>query len=358
MEDLKDKEKSINRLINQIFEYHYDEDSAIFHNIKLFEEAFYIIKNNLQHIYDDNNENKIDWYKVKHADFLKKVSIINDFFKYLNIDYDINVPLSDGTFVINTNSFEEIMQDQSLIHNGSCGYDHYIDGGNYIEVSNNDLIVDAIIWVHELGHYHNITNAPEPEARKFLTESMAFTYEFIFTDYLKSIGYVYEAISYKINDTINLFKISYECFILIKFFLIYDTFSEINRENYLKIYKNDYYEQELERTLNIIQTINIFLMIEYTIAAGLSLYMYYEYKKDHSFIKTIEQFNNAIKSKPFFDCLKLLGFNVSDNYYKEEKGDSLNAKKIIDSIKYLQNEIEEELQELNNNVSQDRSQVK
>ena len=208
MEDLELKEKEINNIMNETFNNHYDEDKIIFNNLSTLRGLFLIVDNNLYDLFDNNREREIDWFKVSHADFMKKISIIKDFYRYLKINFDVAKPINDGTFIINTYSLEEAVDNQKLLIYGNCS--NSIDDP-IIRVQNNDLITDAIVWVHELSHYRNNKLEKEPEVRRLLTESLAFTYEYIFIDYLEKIGYVYESNEFKFEETINLFKHSYHC---------------------------------------------------------------------------------------------------------------------------------------------------
>ena len=74
----------------------------------------------------------------------------------------------------------------------------------FILLYNNTLKTDSIIWVHEISHYRNQPPLFRGEVNDTLTELLAFTYEFIYTDYLEQIGYEEEGKKFKIEEYKNL----------------------------------------------------------------------------------------------------------------------------------------------------------
>lgn len=329
MENLKEKEKFLNEEFNHIFNTYSDIDKIIFENLKDLKELFLLVERNLIDLYKMYKNENLDYDKVFKISFNEKIEIINNFYHDLGIDFDANKLINDGTFESNSNSTQE----DELTH-GSAGVhnSHY-----YINIPNNTLLTDAIIWVHEISHYRNDSLGIEPEIRRLLTEALAFTYEYIFIDYLDKIGYEYEGIEYKLEETKNLFRIIYDCYYVMNFLITYDTFGKISKENYLKLFSNNSYEDDFKRFMYIIDNILIREIIQYSIAVPLAIYMYEEYKKDNSFILKIEKLNESVKSKSLAECLNVI--NIV-NYNENGLLDSQNIEKIKNALVNLNKEIE------------------
>ena len=90
-----------------------------------------------------------------------------------------------------------------------------------INVYNNTLITDSIIWVHEISHYRNQPPLFRGEVNDILTELLAFTYELIYTDYLEQIGYEEEGKTFKIEEYKRLHTFIKKGYYIVRIFLLY-----------------------------------------------------------------------------------------------------------------------------------------
>ncbi len=348
MEDLKEKEEFLNEEFNHIFNTYCDIDKIIFENLKDLKELFLLVERNLIDLYKMYKNENLDYNKVIKINFNEKIEIINNFYHDLGIDFDVNKLINDGTFDIFALNIDSLINNDGALTDGRQGE---ADNHFYISVFNSTLLTDAIIWVHEISHYRNDSLGIEPEIRRLLTEALAFTYEYIFIDYLDKIGYEYEGVLFKLNETKSLFRIIYDCYYVMNFLITYDTFGKISKENYLKLFSNNSYEDDFKRFMYIIDNIPIREIIQYSIAVPLAIYMYEEYKKDNSFILKIEKLNESVKFKSLAECLNVI--NIV-NYNENGLLDSQNIGKIKNALVNLNKEIENGLVKISAKNNQDK----
>ena len=348
----KINDNELNAIFKEVLGSSYDSDPLIYKNIELFEWLFAEVYAGLYDIYCKYYDINIDWNKVSHANFLEKIDIINDFYKSLNIDFDANVVVDDGTFDMNSYSVQEAMRRTNLFFDGHCGIHSALDGGKYIEVGNTDLITDSIVWVHELSHYRNIMEFPETDARSYLTESLAFTYQFMFSDYLMDNGYREEGLKFKISELLSLYWATYNALKMMKLLLVYDKFGMINKENYLRIFKSDYYDEDITAPFFIKKRTSFRTCFNYGVAGAFGLYMYSEFCKDNSYLPKIEELNEKIKTHSFWECVNYLGFHD----YGDD-GIEPNKNKIRGALEHVYSLINKEYDELNKDIEKSKFRV-
>lgn len=201
-----------------------------------------------------------------------------------------------------------------------------------INIYNNDLLTDSIIWVHEISHYKNQPKEKRHEANDILTELIAYTEELLYIDYLENFGYEEEAKIFKIMEYQNLYSILNFSYYIIKITLLYYLLGSVNKENYLLLYKEDKSYNKALELFNKGKN-DIRLCYHYSIAI-ISLYNYIEYKKDKSFLENLKRLNKEI-----------MNYNISlENALKiiNLKLDRESLNKILDRINIYRNSLLEE----------------
>lgn len=183
-----------------------------------------------------------------------------------------------------------------------------------INVHNNDLLNDSIIWVHEISHYKNQPPEKRGEVNIILTELIAYTEELIYTDYLSQIGYEEEARMFMIEEYKSLYNLIGLAYHVIKITFLYYLLGEVSKESYKLLYKD---EEEYEDSLKIFdeeknknQNI-IFLMLHYSVAI-ISFYNYIEYKKDSNYLNKLKKLNKEIMTNiSLEDALKIIDIKLN-----------------------------------------------
>lgn len=332
MENLNLVEEEINEDLNLIFSRYVEKDGIIFKNLRALKKLFLQSEKSLFEIYKKYDGYKIDHTRVSKIDFVEKINIIDDFFASLNISFDLQKILVDGTFDIKTSE-----KNGQLIMPEKDGY--YSKNAEHfcISVYNNGLITDAVVWLHEIIHYRHLNKRNNDIAAHYLTESLAFTYELLFLDYLESRGYTYEAQALRPLEAINLFRNVYECYYAMQIFILFDECGCVSEKNYKELFDKDDYEETIKSYCRIVEKKDISSLIEYSIASVLSFYMYEEYKKDNAFLENIENLCNMPSNKSFQEHLNVIGFTT-----KDDMGfvNSENIEKIKSAIKAFEKGID------------------
>ena len=334
MASLEEKESILNNDLNFTFNKYSTKDYIFFDNLDTILGLCELVKNTLGSLFEETEVESIDFRRVTRADFLEKIRIINNFYHDLKIDFDVNAVVNNGIFVVKTNSIENTQSNLSLLYSGhSIG----TKSRGYIDVNNNDILMDSIVWVHELTHYRNADDYEEETVeRSFLTEVLSFAYQYIYMDYLDKIGYTYDALTFKLIDTRSLYKNACDCINIIKIYKTYDLLGEVSKENYSRLYNEEEYENVVDNFYTCHNGQTTINKIRYALAIALSTYMYIEYKKDHKFLKRIELLNNNINEISFKECLRIV--NII-NYNEEGITDKHNIDKILSSILVLKEEL-------------------
>lgn len=250
-------------------------------------------------------------------DFLDKIEIISKFYKDSNINIDINEIVNSGILDIKIPIIENEKNDYFCF-----GKNYYLQNFKSITVYNNGLLTDSIIWVHEISHYRNQPDIKRTQENNLLTESLAFTEELIYIDYLKTFGFEYEANGFQYLLFENFHHNLSKAYKLLKIYVLYNQTGKVSEENYKFLYKNSYEYDYFIRKFNKMIKNNqnaIFVSVWYLLASMLSIYMYISYKNNKEFIEKIKLLNDTLNELSFEKCLNMIDLNAYDgNYFNEE----------------------------------------
>lgn len=330
----KNNEERTNIFLKNFFSIVYDEDKLLFENLDIaFNLIVFLLKSFEEYI--NNYDKNMDINKISKFNFNEKISLINDFYQKLGINFNINEIINNGIF--NPYIIGSDHEETPTTSTASYGWCGFIDNKPSIEINDNNIITDAAIWIHEISHYRDLPKQKifNP-VRDILTESLAFTEEIIFLDYIDNLGYSYESAITKLNEFKMFYQILKKSYLTIKPYLIFDKLGEISRENYLLYFGyDDDYDIVLDNfTSNILdaQKYNIiYTYLQYCLAVALSIYMYIEYEKKPDFIHNILDLKEKLNSYSFKECLTAINLSIFDeNFYS----------KIKNSIKEFSFEIE------------------
>lgn len=335
-------EKEINEFLKNLFNTSYNENKIFLNNLK----NIYIL---ISFLYDNLEKLDIDTKDLRNTtrkDYVEKTQLINDFYKSLGINFKVNDIEKNGTLnILETNEPIDVTLQLTYGNNNYIFYERRsfnfktkednIISRNYhkaINVYNNGLLIDSIIWVHEISHYKNQPKEKRHEVNDILTELIAYTEELLYIDYLENIGYEEEAKIFKIMEYQNLYSILNFSYYIIKITLLYYLLGSVNKENYLLLYKEDKSYNKALELFNKGKN-DIRLCYHYSIAI-ISLYNYIEYKKDKSFLANLKRLNKEI-----------MNYNISlENALKiiNLKLDRESLNKILDRINIYRNSLLEE----------------
>lgn len=335
-------EKEINQFLKNLFNTSYNENKIFLNNLKNIYILISFLFNNLEELDIDTKNLR----NTTRKDYVEKTQLINDFYKSLGINFKVNDIEKNGTLnILETNEPKDAT---SQLTDGNYNYilceerwfnpktkENIIISRNFhksINVYNNDLLTDSIIWVHEISHYKNQPKEKRHEVNDILTELIAYTEELLYIDYLENIGYEEEAKIFKIMEYQNLYNILNFSYYIIKITLLYYLLGSVNKENYLLLYKEDKNYNKVLELFNKRKN-DIRLCYHYSIAI-ISLYNYIEYKKDKSFLENLKRLNKEI-----------MNYNISlENALKiiNLKLDRESLNKILDRINIYRNSLLEE----------------
>lgn len=335
-------EKEINQFLKNLFNTSYNENKIFLNNLKNIYILISFLFNNLEKLDIDTK----DLRNTTRKDYVEKTQLINDFYKSLGINFKVNDIEKNGTLnILETNEPKDATSQLTYGNNNYIFYERRsfnfktkednIISRNYhkaINVYNNGLLIDSIIWVHEISHYKNQPKEKRHEVNDILTELIAYTEELLYIDYLENIGYEEEAKIFKIMEYQNLYSILNFSYYIIKITLLYYLLGSVNKENYLLLYKEDKSYNKALELFNKGKN-DIRLCYHYSIAI-ISLYNYIEYKKDKKFLENIKRLNKEIMNYNILleNALKIINLKLDR--------DSLN--KILDRINIYRNSLLEE----------------
>lgn len=309
--NLEEREKNANEFLNNFFLHYHQRKNILFENLKNIYSLISYLSDNMEPLELED----IDFREGREANLEEKINLIENFYREIGINFNFNKIIEEGTFeIIRTNPLDDIL-DFEL----TSGQNSYHGNHKSIEVYNNGLLTDSIIWVHEISHYRNQTDNGRGKVNDILTELLAFTESFIYVDYLEKHGYKKEAIMFKISEYKNLYNVIKVAYDLVRIYLLYFLLGEISKENYKYLYKeDDSYEKALtifENNKNQEKNI-IFTILWYSIGA-ISIYNYERYKEDNSYIEKIKELNDKIQTNTTLeDALKIIDISLNENSLK------------------------------------------
>ena len=325
--NIKEREKETNNFLNDFYKHNYLEKKTLFENLKNIYALISYLYNNMKELELEN----IDFREGREASLEEKIHLIEDFYKKIGVPFDFNKIIADGTFeVIRTNPLDDILD-----HELTNGKNNYHGNHKSIEVYNNGLLTDSIIWVHEISHYRNQTDNERNEVNDILTELLAFSESLIYTDYLESQGYKRESVMFKILEYKSLhiaIKLAYPS---VRIYLLYFLLGEVSKENYLFLYKED---EDYEYALNAFDVLKeqdhdaIFTIIWYSIGA-ISMYNYEKFIEDNNYIEKIKLLNDKIQTDiTLEEALQIIDIKL----------DSQSLTNILEAINKFKNRLIEE----------------
>lgn len=335
MDEKKIIEKSANSFLKSFFELTYNDNKILFDNIQNIYILISFLYNNMQYLDVETQ----DFRYGKRIKFKEATKLIEEFYKSINIHFEFDKIIKDKTFnIIKTNAPEE-----ATFHELTYGNNKYILADDRstkiakrkINVYNNGLLTDSIIWVHEISHYKNQPPEKRGEVNDILTELIAFTEELIYTDYLKQIGYEEEATMFNIEEYKNLTYFIIKSYFVIRIALLYFMTKKVSKENYLLLYKDDkdydkvleIFDEEKNKNQNI-----IFLLLHYSVGV-ISFYNYIEYKKDPKFLEKLKKLNKKIMTDiSLEEALKIINIKLDE--------ESLN--RILENINIFRDSLQKE----------------
>lgn len=305
-------EEKINRFLNSFLNYHQYRNNLVFDNLEVFWSLMHFVHRQIfsyQHI--DDNSNKIDWYKASKSSFLEQEKIIDSFYRSINVDFKLDDIIKNGVLQITTESLEDMINRRGKKMNVE-GRNIYRDGHKSVEVYSSGVITNSITWVHEISHYRNQPEEKRNQVNNLFTESLAFTEELMYIDYLDNLGYHYEADYFKHNIISNFRYILNDGYPIVKIFLLYYMTGEISKESYKLYYKSDSDYEEIVKDFNTIimhEPDIIFDVLYYSLAIALSIYMYDSYRRDNAFLNNIKKLNDNLDKMSVNECLWIVGLS-------------------------------------------------
>ena len=333
MDEIINNEQSANSFLKAFYDENYNDNILLFDNMQN-------IYNLIAFLYYNMQELGIEYPNLREGQRTSVAEVeklIDDFYKKIGINFKFNEIIKDGTFNIIKTTYPKKANICELTHGNNNYIRVIVDDGKRKEVTehkainvyNNTLITDSIIWVHEISHYRNQPPLFRGEVNDILTELLAFTYELIYTDYLEQIGYEEEGKTFKIEEYKRLHTFIKKGYYIVRIFLLYFLLGEVSQENYKFLYKKDKdYEYALKSfDIEIIRRKDknfIFTILFYSVGI-ISIYNYVEYKKNPKFLEKIEKLNQEL---------------MNDNISLED------TLKIID-IKFEQESLDKVLEDIN-----------
>ena len=219
--NLQERETIINNDLNKFYLKYYPVKKLLFENIKNIYSLISYLNDNMKALELEN----MDFREGREATLEEKIHLIEDFYKKIGISFNFNQIIEDGTFeIIRTNPLYDILDFELTRGNNNYNGEH-----KSIEVYNNGLLTDSIIWVHEISHYRNQEDDGRGPVNSLLTELLAFTESLIYTDYLEKQGYKKEAIMFKISEYHNLYNIIKIGYLLVRIYLLYFLLSKFQK---------------------------------------------------------------------------------------------------------------------------------
>lgn len=312
-----DREERINDFLKDFFDKYYDDNKILFDNLKNIYSLISFLNNNLKRLEIDEP----DFRKTAEATFIERKKLIDDFYKSIGVSFSFEDIIKNGTLeIIKTNMLCEAGNFE-LTYGNNC----YEKGHKVINVYNNGLITDSIIWIHEISHYRNQPDKKRGQVNDLLTELLAFTEEFIYVDYLEEQGYKKESYAFKVSEYKNLCYFLEVAYYSVRIYLLYFLLGEVSEEYYKTLYGEvDSYDTSIDVFENLRKKDQdgIFITLYYSIGI-MAIYNYQRYKEDNGYMENLNKLNTIINTDVSLeDALKIIDIKLDM--------DSLN--KILNSI--------------------------
>ncbi len=317
------------------------EQSEIYHNIDLFYDLSLLLEIGLPEYFNE----PINYNKITNISFFDKIELIQNFYKKIEVNFDLDKYINDGTIdfiyydYINNNEDSEKVK--YPFGNGKC---YYETSKRLVDSSNNGLITDVPLVIHELSHFRNQPNSGRNEISQLLTESVAYAEELICIDYLLDLGYEEDMNIWKKYLFTFFYNQAKHSRLIYKIILVHKELGNISEENYEYYFKTkDEYESTIKYVSRYVSRLveeNDFQLYDessYVMGAILGIYMYIQYKKDKSFFKNIVELHQRINDSDASVCFKVIGLKDLGDEDKAKLNNALNEIKLeLNEIDYKQ----------------------
>lgn len=307
------------KLLDELNRFFINIDDNIINNLIYF---MYIGEVLLREIRKLNIDIKILDRYSKNMDICN----IQDIFEFVsrynnkfNVDLDLNKLIDDGVIAFNSLKYEKLVnnrRDEYLDLNGRCFND-----GNSIIVENYGSLSDAVTLIHELSHYKDIPNKYNG-TRFWFTEALAITEELIAIDELNDFNLkvynFYDRLLYIKKCLKNITGV-------LPIMIVYQNFSDIEKDSYSKIFNKDLYELDMIKFLNYVNyyleknkkfnlKLDVFKQLitelKYVIGFVVAINLYKKYKLDNNYMEEIQHLHKLINEISIYDFLKKLNFDT------------------------------------------------
>lgn len=245
----------------------------------------------------------------------EKINLINGFYKYINVDFDVNKVINDGTInFFHSNYGSEATYETEDVKNSASNY--YIGLTRHIDTYSNGLLSDIVLLIHELSHLRNQPIPRRGLTNSIFTETLAYVEELIYYDYLEEVGFKEQSEIQRKLFLSHLYTLSDDAIAIARMFKLFTTLGNISLDNYKMMYGDD---NNYEYCLFLINKVkdDDFLFKKnalYSLGFPLATYLYMQYKEDHTFIETINGLHDAINTKGIKDCLSMMNLkNFGDD---------------------------------------------
>jgi hypothetical protein len=232
-------------------------------------------------------------------------------------DFDIKINVKD-LIAKKVLVFKEY-SDNAIKANGSNFYDKNNEKKNIVYLLHN--VDDSVCIVHELMHYLNQPETSRSQTNDFLTETISYTYELIFADYLMNKNCIDESKYIFCRCEKNAVSFAYNMYNIYRFVDFVKQNGKINKEIYDKEYKKGYDLMLKEFDDYALEKSDINEDSWNFMGHLFGIYCFMEYKKDPQFLDKIKKLNNSINDCSFEDGLNMIDIKLNSKSYNEIKDD-------------------------------------
>jgi len=311
---MEEETERIYRLINNYL-INTSENDIVINSLDVFYYFALNVKKLLSDCFD-KKEFDISYSKITKMKLLDKVDLIKRFYQKNDMIFDLDHCIKNGTIEFRYYDFFNIKNsDANKRINLTKGIVLQKNGKTNVTINDNGLVTDIPLTIHELSHFKNSPDTERSLINWLFNESLAVAEELICLDFLKSLGYHDEAKLWLRLRYSSLLKSAKQAIPSYQMFILFKKFGAISDINYRLYFKTidgyNYLKKRIKE--GIIHPIH--KLSFYVLATYLGTYMYYEYHKDRSFIKNIENLHKRINDSDFFTCLKLINLH---NLEKED----------------------------------------
>lgn len=332
--ELKDIEHAMNDYILNIGAY----NNKIFANLPFYLNISLQLEKTLEKYFKDYKY-EVRYEEISKISLFDKIKLIKQFYDEVGISFDIDKYINDGTIDFRYYDYfydNEDTESYKLFRFG-VGNNCYYGEKKIVNVSENGLITDIPIIIHELSHLRNQPDIKRNQVSDLLTETLAITEVFICADYLSKKGYKFEMHKLIKDQLYALYKGIVDMKSIYRMVLLFDELGSISKEDYKYYYDNDdEYEFDLEKLKNIKDKRSFITESWYILATALAPFLYCQYKKDKSFMKNIIKLHDMINNSDELECFKEMGLTYLDSAEREQLLECIdNIMNDMDNIKTL-----------------------